>query len=288
MRRVIAAVVALALAGVGTFFLVRFVRSAEDRALEGQELVNVRVVAVAISAGTPSEDLLDEQVPLQQVPRDVAAQGVVTDMASLAGKVAAIDLLPGEQVIASRFVTLAEYRASLGAGPRIEAPADMLQVTVSLSPERVVGGELQPGDIVAVFASFDPFPLGAIEPTGLEPDEIPVLVPDTGLGEEPSQVGVQSPNSTKILLHKVLVTNVQAEELPREVTDEEAAAGVAAGAPDLAPTGNLLITLALAPVDAERFVFTAEHGWVWLALEGSAVSEADTEVQNRNTVYEAP
>jgi len=115
-----------------------------------------------------------------------------------------------------------------------------------------------------------------------------VIVPDTGLGEEPSQVGLQSPNSTKILLHKVLVTNVQAEELPREVTDEEAAAGVAAGAPDLAPTGNLLITLALAPVDAERFVFTAEHGWVWLALEGSAVSETDTEVQNRNTVYEAP
>ena len=36
MRRVIAVVVALLLAGLGTFFLVRFVQSAEDRALEGR------------------------------------------------------------------------------------------------------------------------------------------------------------------------------------------------------------------------------------------------------------
>jgi len=281
MRRVIAVVVALALAGVGTFFLVRFVLSAEDRATAGLELVNVRVVAQPIPAGTPAENLGDGELPLRRVPKDVAATGVVTDLTTLAGLVVAIDLVPGEQVIATRFVTQDAYLESLGFRPPMEAPDDMLQVTVALSPERVVGGELQPGDHVAVFASFDPFSLSSLEPTGLSPDEIPVLVPDTGTeGETPT--AVQTPNSTKIILHKVLVTNVQSEELPREVTEEEAAAG----ARELAPTGNLLITLALGPVDAERFVFTAEHGWVWLALEGPNVSEADTEVQTRNIIYE--
>jgi len=136
---------------------------------------------------------------------------------------------------------------------------------------------------VAVFASFDPFALGGVEPTGLAPEEIPVFVPEPAEGEEQQAItGLQTPNSTKIILHKVLVTNVQAERLPQQVTEEEQVAG----APDLAPTGNLLITLALGPVDAERLVFTAEHGWVWLGLEGADVDESDTEVQRRSIIYE--
>ena len=79
------------------------------------------------------------------------------------------------------------------------------------------------------------------------------------------------------------MTNLQAEELPREASDRS----TAAGALELAPTGNLLITLALEPAEAERLVFAAEHGSVWLAAEGSEVSEADTVVQTRRTVYEA-
>jgi pilus assembly protein CpaB len=283
MRRVIAVVVALILAGLGTFFLVRYVKSAESRALEGETLVEVLVVDQPIGAGTAAEDMAT-LVRLEQVPAKVAASGAVADLSTLAGKVAAIDLLPGEQVVASRFTTPEAYQLSLGLGPKVDVPADMLQLTVSLSPERVVGGQIVPGDVVAVFASFDPFQLNTIEPTGLAPGEIPVITTTTTLPGQESQgaTAAQSPNSTKIILHKVLVTNLQWEQLPRQLTAEERAAGV----PDLAPTGNLLITLALYPVDAERLVFTAEHGWVWLALEGADVSEADTAVQTRNTVYE--
>jgi pilus assembly protein CpaB len=283
MRRVIAVVVALVLAGLGTFLLVRYVKGAENRALEGETLVEVLVVDQPIDAGTPVEDMAT-LVRLEQVPVKVAASGAVADLSTLAGKVAAIDLLPGEQVVASRFATPEAYQLSLGLGPKVEAPTDMLQLTMSLSPERVVGGQIVPGDVVAVFASFDPFQLNTVEPTGLAPGEIPVITTTTTLPGQESQGAnaAQSPNSTKIILHKVLVTNLQWEQLPRQLTAEERAAGV----PDLAPTGNLLITLALYPVDAERLVFTAEHGWVWLALEGADVSEADTEVQTRNTVYE--
>ena len=286
MRRAIAVVVALALAAVGTFFLVRFVQSAEDRALEGEVLVSVLVVDAPIRAGSPAEDLSDK-VRVEEVPTKVAASDAVADLTSLAGTVAAIDLLPGEQIVSSRFVTPEEYEGWLGTGPKVDVPANMLQVTLSLSPERVVGGQVTPGDVVAVFASFDPFSLNYLEPTGLAPGEIPQITTTTTLPGQESQASLglpMSPDSTKIILHKVLVTNLQVEELPRELTEEE----TVAGAPDLAPTGNLLITLALEPVAAERLVFAAEHGSIWLAIEGSEVDEADTEIQTRGIVYEAP
>lgn len=279
MRRVIAIVVALALAGVCTFFLVRYVQSAEDRALEGEQLVEVLVVAERIPAGTAVENLAD-RVRAEQVPIKVAATGAVGSLSSLEGLVAAIDLLPGEQMVSSRFVTPEAYEESLGM-PAVEVPTDLLQVTFSLNPERVVGGVLKPGDAVAIFASFDPFTLGGVEPTGLPPGEIPVFEPEPGEGEEPA-TAAQTPTSTKLILHKVLVTNVQAEQLPRQLSEEEAAAG----APDLAPTGNLLITLALRPFDAQRVVFTAEFGLIWLALEGSDVDEADIEIMTRDIIYE--
>jgi len=284
MRRIIAIVVALVLAGAGTFFLVRYIQGAEARALEGEVLVEVLVADQPIAAGTASEGLTS-LVRVEQVPTKVAVAGAVADLAPLAGKVAAIALLPGEQLTEDRFMDLAAYQETIGGRAAVEVPADQLQVTISLSPDRVVGGELRPGDIVAVFASFDPLPLNTVEPTGLDPNEIPVLIPDDGTGEEEASTGAQTPNSTKIILHQVLVTNLQAEELPRTVTEEEAEA--AAGAPNLAPTGNLLVTLALSPTDAERLVFTAEHGLIWLALEGDEVDTSDTPVQTRITIYEA-
>lgn len=281
MRRVIAIIVAVLLAGVGTFFLIRYIQTAEDRALEGEVLVNVLVVDQPIEAGTPVEDLTG-LVRSEQVPTKVAAAGAVAELADLEGKVAAIALLAGEQLVTGRFVDPETYEASLSAASQVEVPRDRLQVTFSLEPERVVGGQLRPGDIVAVFASFEPFGLDALEPTGLSPGEIPVLVPDEGTEGE-DRTAPKSPNSTKIILHRVLVTNLQVEELPRAVGEEEATAG----APDLAPTGNLLVTLALTPVEAERLVFTAEHGLIWLALEGEEVDTSDTEVQTRFIIYEA-
>jgi pilus assembly protein CpaB len=281
MRRIIAIIVAVALAGAGTFFLVRYIQGAEARALEGEVLVEVLVADQPIAAGTPAEELTP-LVRLEQVPTKVAIAGVVSDLTPLAGKVTAIGLLPGEQLSTGRFIDLEAYQQTIGRAA-IEVPPDTLQVTISLSPDRVIGGELRPGDLVAVFASFDPFALDTVEPTGLPTDQIPVLVPDQGTEEGTSQ-GAQTPNSTKLILRRALVTNLQAEELPRTIdADQEQAA---AGAPELAPTGNLLITLALNPEDSQRLVFTAEFGTIWLALEGDEADTSDTPVQTRITIYE--
>ena len=284
MRRLIAIIVALALAGAGTFFLVAYVRGAEDRALAGEVVVDVLVADAEIAAGTPAEELAG-RVRAERVPAKVAAAGAVADLSALEGRVAAIALLPGEQLVEDRFLTLDAYQESAGTAANVTVPEDLLQVTISLTPDRVLGGELRPGDLVVVFASFDPFPLNSVEPTGLGPDEVPVLVPDPEPAEEdPTRAGLQTPHSTRIILHGILVTRLQAEELPRTLAEEEAAAG----APDLAPTGNLLVTLALEPAAAERLVFTAEHGFVWLALEGADADHTATGIQTRLSIYEGP
>jgi pilus assembly protein CpaB len=159
-------------------------------------------------------------------------------------------------------------------------------VTLSLSPERAVGGVLRPGDEVAVFASFEPFTIEA-EGSVVEPEESgdaeSDTEADTGVGAETEVTSTKTPNTTGIILHNVLVTNVQVEELPAENSSGDADED--GTSLELSPTGRLLITLAMDPTNAERFVFTSEFGKVWLADESETVDDSPTPVQDRGTVY---
>jgi len=276
MRRAIGIIAAVAVAALGTLLLVGYVRGAEDRALAGEELAEVLVVDQPIAEGTPASTLTNF-VRLEQVPMKVRAEGGIADLATLADLVAATDLLPGEQLVTSRFVTA----ESLEKHARIEIPTDALEVTISISPERALGGQLVPGDVVAVIASFDPFDVNTFEPSDLDPGEIidPNEIFLGSSGDDPSS-SVRSPTSTGLILHRVLVTAVQLEQLPRLAGDD-----LPDDTPELAPTGNLLITLAVQVDDVERIVFTAEHGFIWLAAEGADVVDSPTPIQTRGTVY---
>ena len=121
MRRLIAIIVALALAGAGTFFLVAYVRGAEDRALAGEVVVDVLVADAEIAAGTPAEELAG-RVRAERVPAKVAAAGAVADLSALEGRVAAIALLPGEQLVEDRFLTLDAYQESAGTAANSSRP----------------------------------------------------------------------------------------------------------------------------------------------------------------------
>ena len=276
MRRAIGIMGAVAVAALGMLLLVGYVRGAEDRALAGEELVEVLVVDKPIAQGTPA-DILTPFVRLERVPTKVFADGGIAELSALANLVASTDLLPGEQLVVSRFVA-AEI---LEEHDRIEAPADTLEVTIAISPERALGGQLVPGDVVAVIASFAPFDLNTFEPSELGPGEI--IDPNEiflGSSDSENATSVKSPSATSLILHNVLVTSVQLEQLPRTVGEE-----LPADTPDLAPTGNLLITLAASTDAVERLVFTAEHGYIWLAAEGADVVDSPTYIQTRETIY---
>lgn len=269
-RRVIGIVAALLLALLGTVALVAWVSNAEERALEGEELVEVYVITTEVPGGTPAEEL-EELVEVEQVPTKVRADGAVDSLPSLSGLVAAVDLLPGEQLVAGRFV---ERTTLTDRAVGVEVPEDMIEVTIQLEPQRAVGGLLQPGQTVAVFASFEPFQLTA---TVAEIDGQEIAIPAAAASEATGS----TPNVTDLLLRKVLVTAVQEQRIRGALGggDEEA------DRIDTSPEDDLLITLAVPPFDAERLIFTAEYGTLWLAVERDTVPETDDPAQTRATVY---
>lgn len=281
-RRWIGIAASVALVLLGTFVLVRFVQGAEERALEGQETVQVLVVNTAVPKGSPAEDLGDK-VETALVPAKVQAPGSVADLTLLQGTYTSVDLVPGEQVLSTRFVTAQE----LVALEEFALPEGLLEVTFSLAPDRALGGALRPGDEVAFVASFQPFNI-----TEDEADAAGVQVQEANLGptaettaaEATAQLQKRTPASSHLIVHKVLVTNVQVERLPTEANEATAEEqGV-----DLAPTGNLLVTLAAPPEEVERMVFTGEFGLIWLAQESETAPENTTQIQTRETIYDEP
>lgn len=146
-RRLIGLITSIVLATVGTAALVAYVRSAEDRALADERLVEVLVVSERIESGTKATDV-GGAVRAQQVPSKVRAAGAVDDLDDLGELVAEVDLLPGEQVVKSRFVE-----------PRVvqrgDVPAGKHELTVPLDAARALGGRIIPGDTVGVVASFE-------------------------------------------------------------------------------------------------------------------------------------
>lgn len=210
---------AVGLASVGTLVLVGYVSAAEERAVAGERMVPVLVVAAPIEKGTPASQL-GEHVRTEQVPAKVRADGAVTDLAAVDGKVASVDLVPGEQLLTDRFAT-AEQVGPVGLPPGLE------EVTLNLESERAVGGRVRTGSEVAVFASFT--------------------------GDQPR---------TEVILRDAPVVAVA----PSDSRSSGEDGGTTPGA-------GLLVTLAVEPAVAERIVFGAEHGRIWLSGADGGVDQ---------------
>jgi pilus assembly protein CpaB len=175
-QKLIGIIASVLLAAVGTGLLVAYVRGAEDRALAGEETVDVLVVSATIPRGTKAEDI-GANVRIEQVPSKVATKDALASTSPLSGKVAAVDLLPGEQLVPGRFASPAEAQ---GIAP------GLLQVTVPMDAVRAVGGQVRKGDTVAVTLSFeDPdtthLVLNKVKVTDVRTaDGVPVTTPASG------------------------------------------------------------------------------------------------------------
>jgi pilus assembly protein CpaB len=242
--RLIGAASALLLAVTGTVAVTSYVQGADQRALHGAEVRTIYVVDKEIPANTPAAELT-KFTKTSSVPNSAIAEGAVTDLATLEGKVTSAKLLPGEQLLSARLVD----PASLAVPGKVAVPEGLQEVTVQLTAERVAGGQLTAGDTVGVFVSFT------------------------------DGAGPGAP-TTHLAFQKVLVTSVQGA--PAEATGK-AAATTAPGPP--VPTGAMLITLARSAHDAEKIVFAAEYGTIWLSKEPAAANGDGTSVVTKDGFY---
>lgn len=240
--RLLGGIAALLVAIVGTVLLVSYVQNADKRAMAGTETQSIYIVQQAIPAGTPA-DKISASVVKKEVPKVALASNNVTDLASLGSKVTAVALVPGEQLLSSRLV---EEQAFLGPS-RVQVPAGLQEITLKLPIERVAGGKVTAGDTVGIFLSLDATTTGA---------------------------NGQKVTKTQLGFHKVLVTAAQYSDGAAAQTGE--AAGTAGTAQASSTTSSstkvpsdrtYLITIARNSADAERIVFAAEFGKVYLSKE---------------------
>jgi pilus assembly protein CpaB len=243
VRRLVAALAAMLLAGVGAVLLLGYVGTADRRAMAGMETVRVLVVEKPVAEGTPGEKLTG-LVTAKTLPVKAVAPGTLSSLEPIRGRVATTDLVPGEQLLASRFID----PALLADPNEVKIPKGMQEVSLALESQRVLGGELKPGATVGVFISL------------AKEDERPA--------------------QTNLALHKVLVTNVERGAGPAQ-SDEGAESDNTTGL----PAGSLMVTLAMTAPNAEKLVFGAEHGKIWLSLEPANAAVAGTRVVTEKSVY---
>ena len=142
----------------------------------------------------------------------------------------------------------------------------MHQVTIPLNNPRALGGNISAGDRVGVFMSFD---IDGGTGFVMSPDGAVERVPVDE--EEGEGAGSGSVSTTHLTLHKVLVARVEGGFVAPPPGD-----GEEESAQEAQDTIN--VTLALDAPDAERLVFAAEYGLVWLSLEPEGASEDGTGV----------
>lgn len=248
-RRIVAAIIAVVLAGLGTTLLGGYVAGADRRAAAGMVQTPVLVAAAPIPAGTPAS-ALGELVTTKELPAKSVTPGALTELDQVAGQEVVADIQLGEQLVPARFAAPAE---DAGA---VEVPEDMHELSVLLEPRRVLGGHLTAGDTVGVFVSF---------------------------GENFTD------GRTHLTLHKVLVTRVQGGLAPAEGgqqgSEDTQPEDGAAPAPGTAPADAVVVTLALSPGDAEKVVWAQEWGTTWLSVERDTVPEDGTSIVTKDGVF---
>ena len=89
-------------------------------------------------------------------------------------------------------------------------------------------------------------------------------------------------STTHAVLHKVLITQVQGAPVTAPAPEGTQTASAGTGP---APTGSLMLTLAVTAGQAEAVVFGIEHGTVWLSLENEDADVSGTEVITPANIY---
>ena len=254
-RKLIGLVASVMVAGLGTLVLLKYANSSKTtpQAAVTEPTVPVLKVQRLIVKGTPAEQIRDavvvEQIPVSQKLSDAADS---VDL--LTGLVASTDLLPNEQVVKARFIPAAEQRKQeIGSG------AGLIGVWVTLDPIRALNGSIKVNDTVAVFGIFN------------------------GVGQNnpaPMTEDIGSP-STHLVLHKIPVLDV----VGAVVEAAPAADGQAAPTTPVAP--SIQVKLGVDAASAERLVFLASFGQIYLGSEDLDVPEDGTKVVDRANLYAA-
>jgi pilus assembly protein CpaB len=231
--RVAAIVAAVALAAVAAVAIFVYVQGIEERAFEDAELVDVYVALGDIEAGLPIGTV--EQLGL--IGLDRAPRATVPDTAI--GSLTELDgLLTNSTILEGEVITTARFSDRSEVAATLDIPDGFEALSVQVAEPPGVAGYVQPGDRVSVIVTI-----------GTEPE-----ADDDGeaVGGDPR---------SQYLLRNVEVLAVGSRAVAEQDPDETAAGQ------------DVLLTLALESVDAERLVFAITQGSIYFTLLPDDVEE---------------
>jgi pilus assembly protein CpaB len=239
------------LAIVGTLLLVSYVQGTEARAQADLNPVEVLVLKEQVPQGSDLEKI-KSAVKLTSLPSASVPNGALKSLDGMDGKVAAVDLVPGEPLLGVRLAD----PDSLAAPGSVPVPKGMQEISVQLEAQRVVGGRISAGDTVGIVMLFDK---GAVKES-----------PDIESGQQ--------------VFHKVLVTSVQ-RSLPKASKSKSTETDPAEQANTELPTGQMIITFARNDADSAKIAFGAHFGSLWLTKEPSTADEGAAVVVKKPELY---
>ena len=273
--RLIAGAIAVVLAVAGTVVVVSYVRGADARALSGLDTVRVLVAVEPIAEGTIGTDLT-KIVASKELPATAVLPSRVTDLDQLTDQVALVALEPGEQLLSNKFGL-----PKTSTTAELVIPPDLQQVTVLLELQRALGGQIKAGDSVGVFLSVDESKQTHMKAHNVLVtlvQQVPLAVPVAGAETDGADAAASTDRAAP----------VAADAADGETSGaEDSDAAPASGAPPLdSLTESLLVTLATTAPIAERIVFAANFGTVWLSNEPATASQTGTGVIDAITVFQ--
>jgi len=268
-RRVLTVALAILLAVLGTAGVLAYVHKADSRALDAMKPVSVLVAQGQIPAGTSAGSaqqqglLRSERLPAASVPPN-AVRSITPALGSL---VLSAQVPSGQLLLRPMLVTSAQATAT-GA---LAIPRGMVAVTIPLCLPEAVADYVQPGSQVAVFDTY-PTKKSSLQETCNQ----------SGQSHQAQGLGAII---TRIVLPRVLVLATGQAAASGTTGASTTATGSAFSGnsqadPASAPSGAVLVTLAVSQANAERLIMITRAGLPYLALlTSSSQTGFDTGLQ---------
>ena len=141
-RRTIILVAAIVVAALATYVLLNYVRGVEEKAKPNP--VTVYSISEEIKRGMPGVEVKSTHITKKVIPSEYRPETFINDLNELDGKVAVIDLAPGQILVQGMFVE--SERANTSFKDKITG--DNVAVALPFDTVRAVGGYIKPGDEV--------------------------------------------------------------------------------------------------------------------------------------------
>jgi pilus assembly protein CpaB len=148
-NRLLAIMVAIVLAVVSAMALVVYANSADRRAISEQSPVPVYVASSKIEQGETISEA-SGKIRVASIPRKALVENAVRSLTQISDRVAAVDILPGEQLIEGRWVT----REQVEGENLLAVQTGFQAVSIQVDATRQVSGFITPGNRINIYATL--------------------------------------------------------------------------------------------------------------------------------------